>query len=162
MSRMVKIGFMFEQLPAPTNRVTIDPKHRDQLGNYRPVLSYGYADYSLKGVEAAVKTVWPTITKYASVQDETVYPNPAPGGYQRVTYNGTGYNLMGSGHIVGTHRMGSSRKDSVTDRNMKAWDHPNLYVVGAGNQVTIGTANPTLTAAALSLRAADAMLRDLR
>jgi len=58
--------------------------------------------------------------------------------------------------------MGSSRKDSVTDRNMKAWDHPNLYVVGAGNQVTIGTANPTLTAAALSLRAADAMLRDLR
>ena len=162
MARMVKIGFMFEQLPAPTNRVTIDPRHRDQLGNYRPVLSYGYADYSLKGVEAAVKTVWPTITKYASVQDETVYPNPAPGGYQRVTYNGTGYNLMGSGHIVGTHRMGSSRKDSVTDRNMKAWDHPNLYVVGAGNQVTIGTANPTLTAAALSLRAADAMLRDLR
>jgi choline dehydrogenase-like flavoprotein len=50
----------------------------------------------------------------------------------------------------------------VTDRNMKAWDHPNLYVVGTGNQVTIGTANPTLTGAALSIRAADAMLRDLR
>ena len=126
------------------------------------MLSYGYADYSLKGVETAVKTVWPTITKYANVQDETVYIDPAPGGYQRVTYNGTGYNLMGSGHIVVLHRMGSSRKDSVTDRNMKAWDHPNLYVVGAGDQVTIGTANPTLTAAALSIRAADAMLRDLR
>jgi choline dehydrogenase-like flavoprotein len=69
---------------------------------------------------------------------------------------------MGSGHIVGTHRMGSSRSSSVTDRNMKAWDHDNLYVVGAGNQVTIGTANPTLTTAALSIRAAEAMLRDLR
>ncbi len=44
---------------------------------------------------------------------------------------------------------------------MKAWDHPNLYLVGAGNQVTIGTANPTLTAAALSVRAAEAMLREL-
>jgi choline dehydrogenase-like flavoprotein len=162
MTRMVKIGFMFEQLPSPTNRVTIDPKYRDALGNYRPVLSYGYADYSLKGVEAAVGKVWPTINKYAKVEDHTVYPNPAPPGYQRVTYNGVGYNLMGSGHIVGTHRMGRSRKDSVTDRNMKSWDHPNLYVVGAGNQVTIGTANPTLTAAALSIRAADAMLRDLR
>jgi hypothetical protein len=28
--------------------------------------------------------------------------------------------------------------------------------------VTIGTANPTLTAAALSIRAAEAMVRDLR
>ena len=159
---MVKIGFMFEQLPTPTNRVTIDPKHRDQLGNYKPVLSYSYADYSLKGIEAAVSTVWRRSPSMRTSRTRRWTVDPAPGGYQRVTYNGTGYNLMGSGHIVGTHRMGSSRKDSVTDRNMKAWDHPNLYVVGAGNQVTIGTANPTLTAAALSLRAADAMLRELR
>jgi choline dehydrogenase-like flavoprotein len=161
MTRMVKIGFMFEQLPSATNRVTIDSNHRDDLGNYRPVLSYAYQDYSLKAIEAAVNTVWPTIAKYADVTNETNYPAFAPG-YQRVTYNGRAYNLMGSGHIVGTHRMGSSRKDSVTDRNMKAWDHPNLYVVGTGNQVTIGTANPTLTGAALSIRAADAMLRELR
>ena len=161
MTRMVKIGFMFEQLPSPDNRVAIDPKYRDDLGNYRPVLTYGYADYTLNAIEAAVNTVWPTITKYANVQDHTAYPPGTPG-YQHVTYNGAGYNLMGSGHIVGTHRMGASRRDSVTDRNMKSWDHPNLYVVGAGNQVTVGTANPTLTAAALAIRAAEAMLRDLR
>ena len=161
MTRMVKIGFMFEQLPSPANRVTIDPKYRDDLGNYRPALSYQYQDYSLQAVEAAVNTVWPTIAQYAKVANQTSYPAGVMG-YQHVVYNGAGYNLMGSGHIVGTHRMGSSRKDSVTDRNMKTWDHANLYVVGSGNQVTIGTANPTLTAAALSIRAADAMLRDLR
>lgn len=162
LSRMVKIGFMFEQLPSPNNRVTIDPKARDAMGNHRPVLSYGYADYSLAGAEAAVSKVWKRITGLAGIEDHTFYPDPAPPGYQRITYNGFGYNLMGSGHIVGTHRMGRSPRDSVTDRNMKAWDHPNLYVVGAGNQVTIGTANPTLTTAALAVRAADAMRRDLR
>jgi choline dehydrogenase-like flavoprotein len=161
MTRMVKIGFMFEQLASPTNRVTIDPKYRDDLGNYRPVLSYAYQDYTLKAIEAAVNTVWPTIARFAGVSNHTSYVPGTPG-YQYVSYNGAGYNLMGSGHIVGTHRMGSSRSSSVTDRNMKAWDHDNLYVVGAGNQVTIGTANPTLTTAALSIRAAEAMLRDLR
>jgi choline dehydrogenase-like flavoprotein len=161
MTRMVKIGFMFEQLPSPDNRVTIDPAHRDGLGNYQPVLSYHYQDYSLKGIAAAVDTVWPAITGYAGIENKTSYPPGIPG-YQYVEFDGAGYNLMGSGHIVGTHRMGRHRKDSVTDRNMKAWDHPNLYVVGTGNQVTIGTANPTLTGAALSIRAADAMLRDLR
>ena len=161
MTRMVKIGFMFEQLPSPDNRVTIDAKYRDDLGNYRPVLAYGYQDYTLKAIESAVHTVWPTIAAYAGVENKTSYPAGTLG-YQYVQYNGAGYNLMGSGHIVGTHRMGSHRKDSVTDRNMKTWDHPNLYVVGTGNQVTIGTANPTLTGAALSIRAADAMLRDLR
>jgi choline dehydrogenase-like flavoprotein len=161
MTRMVKIGFMFEQLPSPDNRVTIDAKYRDDLGNYRPVLAYGYQDYTLKAIESAVNTVWPTIAAYAGVENKTSYP-PGTLGYQYVQYNGAGYNLMGSGHIVGTHRMGSHGKDSVTDRNMKTWDHPNLYVVGTGNQVTIGTANPTLTGAALSIRAAEAMLRDLR
>ena len=150
-----------EQLPSAGNRVTNDAKYRDDLGNYRPVLTYGYQDYTLKAVEAAVNTVWPTIAGYAGVENKTTYP-PNTVGYQHVEYNGAGYNLMGSGHIVGTHRMGSHRKDSVTDRNMKTWDHPNLYVVGTGNQVTIGTANPTLTGAALSIRAADAMLQDLR
>jgi choline dehydrogenase-like flavoprotein len=161
MTRMVKIGFMFEQLPSPGNRVTIDPQYRDGLGNFRPVLSYGYGSYTLDAVAAAVNTVWPTIAKYANVTNKTSYLPFTPG-YQYVAHDGAGYNLMGSGHIVGTHRMGSRSTDSVTDRNLKAWDHPNLYVVGTGSQVTIGTANPTLTGAALAIRAADAMLKDLR
>ncbi|MCC6316407.1 MAG: GMC family oxidoreductase [Gemmatimonadaceae bacterium] len=158
MRRMVKIGFMFEQLPDPNNRVSIDGAHRDAMGNHRPVLSYAYDSYSLSAVDAAVNTVWKSITEYAGIEDFTAYPNPAPGGYQRVTYEGTGYNIMGSGHIVGTHRMGHSWRDSVVDRNSRSWDHDNLYIVGAGSQVTIGTANPTLTAAALTVRAARAML----
>lgn len=162
MTRMVKIGFMFEQLPSADNCVKIKDDCRDLMGNYRPVLHYHYDPYSLEGVEVAVNHVWKTISGIAKIKNETNYPDPAPPGYQRVEFNGQSYNLMGSGHIVGTHRMGSSPHDSVTDRNMKAWDHENLYVVGAGNQVTIGTANPTLTTVALAVRASEAMLKDLQ
>ncbi len=161
MTRMVKVGFMFEQLPCPENRVTIDEGYKDDMKNYRPILSYGYDNYSLAGIEAAVSNIWKNITDYAKIEDNTHYPDPAPGGYQRVSYKGVSYNIMGSGHIVGTHRMGRNPKDSVTDRNMKTWDHPNLYVVGPGNQVTIGTANPTLTTAALAVRASEAILKQL-
>ena len=79
-------------------------------------------------------------------------------GYQYRTYEGKGYSIMGSGHIVGTHRMGKSREDSVVDKNCRSWGHKNLYVVGCGNMVTIGTGNPTLTGVALAFKAAAAIL----
>ena len=162
MTRMVKIGFMFEQLPSSKNCVTISEDHKDALGNHRPIFSYFYDEYSMKGAEAAVHNVWKAITQYAKIEDHTS-PNPAPpgSGSQPVSYNNNNYNIMGSGHIVGTHRMGTSKADSVTNSHMKSWDHPNLYVVGAGSQVTIGTANPTLTTAALAIRASEAMLKEL-
>jgi choline dehydrogenase-like flavoprotein len=38
-------------------------------------------------------------------------------------------------------------------------DHQNLFLVGSGTFPTVGTANPTLTIAALCLRTADYVLR---
>lgn len=163
MTRMVKIGFMFELLPSADNRVTIDDRKRDAMGNHRPVLSFACDDYSLAGMDAAMTKVWPTVTGYAGIADASSYKDPAPAGYQRVTTpGGNAYDIMGSGHIVGTHRMGSSWRDSVVDSYQRSWDHPNLFISGAGSQVTIGTANPTLTTAALAVRSAEAMLRQLR
>jgi len=166
LAHQVKMGFMFEQLPSPDNRVRIDDGVRDAMGNHRPIFNYGYADYTLNAIDAAVNTVWKAICGYAGITDATSYPPLQQGmGFNRVQVgpNGAqGINVMGSGHIVGTHRMGASRRDSVTDRNLRAWDHDNLYIVGAGSQVTVGTANPTLTTAALAVRAATAMLGELR
>jgi choline dehydrogenase-like flavoprotein len=55
---------------------------------------------------------------------------------------------------MGTYRMGSDPKTSVTDSYGKTWDHPNLWLAGSGLFPSVGTANPTLTIAALALRAA--------
>jgi choline dehydrogenase-like flavoprotein len=44
---------------------------------------------------------------------------------------------------------------------MRTWDHPNLFLAGCGNMPTLGTSNPTLTMAALTFKAAEAMLNQL-
>ena len=54
----------------------------------------------------------------------------------------------------GTCRMGSDAKTSVVDRNLRAHDHPNLYLVGSSTFPTITASPPTLTIAAFALRAA--------
>jgi glucose dehydrogenase len=43
----------------------------------------------------------------------------------------------------------------------RSWDHPNLYLVGSGTFPTGATANPTLTIAALSLRTADHIVKNV-
>jgi choline dehydrogenase-like flavoprotein len=50
---------------------------------------------------------------------------------------------------------------SVVDGDQKAHDHPNLYLLGSGNWPSYATGNPTLTIAALALRAADAISQQL-
>jgi choline dehydrogenase-like flavoprotein len=69
--------------------------------------------------------------------------------------------FFGSGHIVGTYRMGSDSRTSVVNADQRAWDHPNLFLVGSGTFPTVATANPTLTLAALALRTAEVLLKDL-
>ena len=49
--------------------------------------------------------------------------------------------------------MGNDSKTSVVDANLRSHDHPNLFILGSAVFPTSATANPTLTIAALSLRA---------
>jgi choline dehydrogenase-like flavoprotein len=67
----------------------------------------------------------------------------------------------GAGHVIGTYRMGNDPRSSVVDHEQRAYDHPNLFLLGSGVFPTAGTANPTLTIAALSLWAAQTIRRDL-
>ncbi len=70
--------------------------------------------------------------------------------------------FSGAGHIMGTTKMGSDRSSAVVDKNCRSFDHPNLFIVGAGVFTTCGTANPTLTVAALSLRLADYLFQQIK
>jgi choline dehydrogenase-like flavoprotein len=63
------------------------------------------------------------------------------------------------GHQMGTCRMGKDEKDSVVNSFGQVHNIPNLFVVGPSSFVgTSGTANPTLTVAALAIRTADHLL----
>jgi len=58
-------------------------------------------------------------------------------------------------HQCGTARMGKDPATSVVDANLRAHDLDNLYIVDASVLPTSAAVNPSLTVAALALRAGD-------
>lgn len=64
-------------------------------------------------------------------------------------------------HQCGTVRMGDDPNISVVDPDCRSWDHPNLFVTDAGVLPTSAAVNPALTVAALSLRAATTIAKEL-
>jgi len=57
-------------------------------------------------------------------------------------------------HQIGTARMGFDRRSAVVDKNLRAFDVPNLHVVSSAVMPTSGQAGPTLTVVALAARLA--------
>lgn len=163
--RQLRVGYVMEQLPEPANRVTIDREFMDPIGCYRPVIHYNVSDYTREGMVAANK-VSNALFHSMGINDANIFTHFTPDSPDYMTYRTRDgetvpLSFYGSGHHMGTHRMGVSRTDSVTNRYSRSWDHENLYVVGCGSMPTVGSANPTLTAVALGLMAADDMLTQL-
>ena len=65
-------------------------------------------------------------------------------------------------HELGTCRMGDNPKTSVLNKWNQSHDIKNLFVVDGSSFVSGGPQNPTLTIAALSMRAADYMAEQMR
>jgi hypothetical protein len=64
-------------------------------------------------------------------------------------------------HQCGTNRMGADPQTSVVDPNLKAHDLDNLYICDASVLPTSAAVNPSLTIAALALRAGDHIAKAL-
>lgn len=158
LSRQLLLAFMIDVPPIESNRISVDPRYTDQLGNMRPVLSFTVPEYTMRGVAYARQFARQLFQRLGAA-DHTRY-DPTDPSY--VTYEGEGYVIRGGNHLGGTHVMGSSRRDSVVDADQRSWDHENLYLVGGGSMPGIGTANVTLTIAALCFRSSERMLRQLR
>jgi choline dehydrogenase-like flavoprotein len=69
--------------------------------------------------------------------------------------------LAGIAHQCGTLRFGEDPSTSVLDRNCKAHDLDNLYVVDTSFFPSSSAVNPALTAMANSLRVGDHLLERL-
>ena len=164
--RQIRIGFDIEQLPEARNRVTISREYLDASGLFRPIIDYGLSDYTWQAMVEAIK-ISRAVYKRMGIPDEDIFfepPSNLPDERMFRAKDGKSYLLhfLGAGHHIGTHRMGVARSDSVVNRHQRSWDHENLYVVGCGSMPTTGTANPTLTALALTLMSTKDMLTQLR
>ncbi|MDK4740386.1 GMC family oxidoreductase (plasmid) [Rhizobium sp. CB3060] len=157
-SSQLLLAFMIEVMPVESNRVTVDPKYTDLLGNMRPVVSFTVPEYTMRGA-AYAREFAKTMFARLGAADHTRYD---PSDYGYVNYEGQGYAIRGGNHLAGTHIMGSDKQRSAVNIDQRSWEHDNLYLVGGGSMPTIGTANVTLTLAALCYRSARAMLKQLQ
>ncbi|MFF2119144.1 GMC family oxidoreductase [Kitasatospora sp. NPDC058184] len=158
LGRQFSLQFELEQPADPANRVTLDRDRRDPLGLPSPAIRYDVSEYVREGM-ASARAVSDQLFALLGAEDHTAYP--AAGWPGRLEHRGTVHGYRGAGHAGGTHIMGDSPANSVVDHWQRCWEHPNLYAVGCGSMPSLGTSNPSLTMAALALRSAERMHRDL-
>jgi choline dehydrogenase-like flavoprotein len=143
-----------EAVAREDNYCEIDPNTVDKFGI--PVLRFHYkwSDYEVKQAKHMKETFAELIDKMGGV----------------VTYgNNDGpendYGLAAPGriiHEVGTTRMGSDPKKSVVNEYNQAHDVKNLFVVDGGPFVSQADKNPTWTILALSMRASEYIIDELK
>lgn len=134
--RQMLVGSNAEPLPSEENRVELDPDLEDAFGLPAPRLRYGPSEYEQEAYRDGDEYIH-------AIADELGAESLGP----IQTHHGS--------HHAGTCRMGSDPERSVVDRDLRAHDLNNLYVVGGANFVTLSLVNPTLTIAALALRLGD-------
>lgn len=144
LSRPLEISFGAEMKPSPENRVTLDKQANDYFGNPASNLFLKESDEDVNTTNQAKEIV------------RDIYRHLGAQQVQVLTGNMWGH------HHMGTCRMGNHPRTSVVDRNLQVHGTSNLFVTGSAVFVTSGSANPTLTLSALSLRLADYLRGQLR
>ena len=141
--RRLGIRVYCEQLPDRANSISLSPRVRDYFGSPAPHVTYAVGRYERDTLEEG-KRVAGRILQTAGATD------------LRPTL------LSPAAHQIGTHRMGADPRTSVVGPNLRAHDVPNLYLVGSGCFVTATASPPTLTIAALAIRAAEHIAAEAR
>jgi len=151
-TRMIRLSVSTEMLPHSENRVQVSSKVDDALKLPRPLITFGVDDYSKGGLTAGFEASKALFALMRATLEDARAP---------VQPDGT-LNWNTAAHIMGTCIMGSDPNDSVVDGWGRCHDHENLFIAGSSVFATGATANPTLTLAALTLRTAKAIHRQLR
>lgn len=138
------VGCACEQTPNPESRVSLSGE-RDALGLNKILLDWrltGEERHSLVehahslALELGAQEMGRT---WMILEDDGQWPKQ----------------VMGGSHHMGTTRMHQDPKQGVVDRNCRVHGIDNLYIAGSSVFPTSGSANPTLTIVALTLRLAD-------
>jgi choline dehydrogenase-like flavoprotein len=165
-SHQCRIGFEIEQLPQESNKVTLSDQV-DALNLCRPKISYSLSEYEVLAFKRAADFATQLFNQLGVTEDDqntlkkTDDADKLPASYAFDKSSQAIYPFMGAGHILGTHRMGTKPDNSVVNWEQRCWGTNNLYLVGGGVFPTCGTANPTLTIAALAFWAADTIAKQL-
>lgn len=136
----ISISAQIEVIPNEKNTVTLDKTEFDNYGNPAPHISLDRHD------KRTIKT-----GEYAT---EIMKKILGEMGAEITNVGSPSWGLSGA-HHKGTTRMGEDETMSVVNRKLKTHDLDNLWISSSSVFPTCGAVNPTLTIAALSLKAAD-------
>jgi choline dehydrogenase-like flavoprotein len=136
-----------ECLPNPENRVTLNQNKRDVYG--LPTLNIDATwGENEKIMRKDMKEAAAEMLEAAGFKNVNVFDNP---------------DNMGLGiHEMGTARMGNDPKTSVLNKWNQVHEAPNVFVTDGAAMTSSGCQNPSLTYMALTARAADHAVSELK
>lgn len=136
-----------EMLPYHENKISLDPNKKDKWG--LPVLAF---DCEIKENEKKMRV---DMVNDAKEMFEAAGVKNVEG------WDGDYAPGMGI-HEMGTARMGRDPKTSVLNANNQVWDAQNVFVTDGACMTSASCVNPSLTYMALTARAADFAVRELK
>ena len=136
-----------EMLPNHGNKVTLDESKKDKWG--LPVLKIdcGMGENE-RMMRKDMTADMAELLEASGVKDVHTFENEY--------FPGMGI------HEMGTARMGRDPKTSVLNQWNQVWDAPNVFVTDGAAMVSAGCQNPSLTYMALTARAADHAVNELK
>ena len=141
------IGGFGEILPYHENKITLDKNKKDKWG--LNTLSF---DAEWKDNERKMRE---------DMKNDAMEMLTAAGVKNVSGFNGDG--TMGRGiHEMGTARMGKDPKTSVLNKWNQVWDAPNVCVTDGSFMVSSNCVNPSLTYMAMTARAVDHAVEELK
>jgi len=143
----VGMGGFGEILPYHENLVKLDKTTKDKWG--LPVLSI---DCELKDNEKKMRV---------DMINDALEMLEAAGVKNVKGKDGDGTPGRGI-HEMGTARMGTDPKNSVLNKNNQVWDAKNVFVTDGASMASASCVNPSLTYMALTARAADFAVNELK
>jgi choline dehydrogenase-like flavoprotein len=136
-----------EMLPNHANMASLDPVKKDKWG--LPVLKIDCATgENERLMRRDMQVDMAELLDQAGVKDVTVY--------DAGSFPGMGI------HEMGTARMGRDPKTSVLNSHNQVWDAQNVFVTDGACMVSTACQNPSLTYMALTARAADYAVQELK
>ncbi len=141
------MGGFGEVLPYHENKITLDKNTKDKWG-----LNVLAIDSELKENEMKMRK---------DMAIDAVEMLEAAGVKEVSSYDSNGF--LGRGiHEMGTARMGRDPKTSVLNGNNQVWDCKNVFVTDGACMTSGACVNPSLTYMALTARAADFAVKELK
>lgn len=140
-------GGFGEILPDPNNRIYLDPQKKDQWGIPMIVFDAAFSENDL-AMRRDIMVAGAEMLEAAGFKNITTY--------NRETHMGLGI------HEMGTARMGHDPKTSVLNKYNQVHACKNVFVTDGACMVSASCVNPSLTYMAITARAADFAVGELK